>query len=187
MLRLMSALGKFVVAQLDPFHYPIPRKLASDPELGPWVIYLHKYLHQSWLKLGGSDDSISETTARDAYDSTMHAAAVQELHSRIDENERSSIYEQVSYATPLKTKVISNQTYISPGRELIKAKQGSTIKLHSNPSSDYYIYAHNGDGTLLEIDGNGRKINGHTKMYIRSKGNGVQIYYFIEDNEFIAI
>ena len=195
------------MTDLSPFHYPIPKKFLSDPELRPWVTYLHKHLQQTWVKLGGSEDAIETTVTRDAYDSTMYAAGLEEALRRIECLEKRNLYQPVneealkkiaelevkSLQEPsfpvklLSRKVISNEIYESSGNEFIKGKKGSVVKLPQNPQSDCVVYVNNGDGELLEIDGNGKKINGHDKAYIRRKGNGLQIYYFIEDNEYIAI
>jgi hypothetical protein len=38
----------------DPFILPVPRKLAEDPELGPYFLYLHKTLHDLTVPRGTS-------------------------------------------------------------------------------------------------------------------------------------
>jgi hypothetical protein len=179
-----------MVQKVDPFVYPIPKKILADPELRPYFEYFHRWAHDMWRRTGGSSDDVADTGLRETY------PWLQELNS---DDQQQNIYnvenitnQEVSYSveTPINkliTKTISNEIYTAVDNMFIKSKLGSTIKLPTNPANDCVIYAHNGDGTLLTIDGNGKKINGHDKLFIRQKGNGLQIYYFIEDNEYIAI
>jgi hypothetical protein len=117
----------------------------------------------------------------------MNAAAVQELAKRIDELEKESELEPFIPIKRLTPKTISNEIYVAADDMFISAKKTSTLKLPANPKSDCVIYAHNADGTTLTIDANGKNINGEKKALVRRKGNGLQIYYFIDSNEYIAI
>jgi len=179
-----------MVQQVAPFIYPIPKKFLSDPELRPYFEYFHRWAHDMWKRSGGSSDDVADTGLRETY------PWLQELNS---DDQQQTVYnvenvtkQQISYSieaptNKLTTKTISNEIYTAVDDMFIKGKNNSTVKLPLNPSNNSAIYVHNGDGTLLTIDGNGKKINGNDKLFIRKKGNGLQIYYFIEDNEYIAI
>lgn len=43
---------------VDPFVIPIPQKWLNDPELGPTVQYLWKFLYDMWQRSGGGNDAI---------------------------------------------------------------------------------------------------------------------------------
>jgi hypothetical protein len=177
---------------VDPFIHPIPRKLQADPELRPFFEYFVKWAHQMWKRTGGGEDSVADAGLRETYpwlqeNNPGQFESAQSLYTQQTVNNNVFNYPVEQEVKKLTTKTISNEIYTSPNNMFIKAKLKSTIKLPANPSRDCVIYAHNGDGTLLTIDGNGKKINGHDKLFVRRKGNGLQIYYFIEDNEYIAI
>jgi hypothetical protein len=45
--------------KVDPFIVPLPRKLASDVELGPYFTYLNKFLHDLWTRTGAGTDTVA--------------------------------------------------------------------------------------------------------------------------------
>lgn len=47
---------------VDPFVIPIPQKWLTDPELGPTVQYLWKFLYDMWQRSGGGTDAIYSVT-----------------------------------------------------------------------------------------------------------------------------
>lgn len=181
---------------VDPFIYPLPRKIQDDPELRGFFEYFVKWAHQIWKRTGGGDDLISDTGTRESYPWILDDQKIDEPRSLYpsfgSDNQKKdsldSIYPQQTFdVKEITAKTISNQIYTAVDNMFIKSKLGSTIKMPATPSFDCVIYAHNGDGTLMTIDGNGKKINGKDKIAISQKGNGVQVYYFIEDDEYIAI
>jgi len=44
------------MARVDPFVIQWPRKWTSDPEIGPVVQYLNRFLHDMFIRSGGSID-----------------------------------------------------------------------------------------------------------------------------------
>lgn len=48
------------MAQVDPL-YPVPAKLANDPEAGPYFQFLHRFLHDLWNRTGGGNDLVDST------------------------------------------------------------------------------------------------------------------------------
>ena len=179
---------------VDPFIHPIPRKIQSDPELRPFFEYFVRWAHDMWKRSGGGDDLISDAGTRESYpwvlDETDTYSNIYPMFGSDSQSQDfiKNLYPQDTLEIKsLIRKIISNEIYTSAGDEFIKCKNKSTVKLPLNPSSDCIIYVHNGDGTLLTIDGNGKTINGDKKKFLTQKGSGLQIYYFIEDNEYIAI
>lgn len=172
-----------------------PRKWLNDPEIAPAIRYLDRFLHD-FKRV--TETNIVNTINRDGYDSTIGMVfgepgfrdEYSDPYSSVNkvESVQENYYtDQSINVRKLTAKVISNQTYTVVDNMFIKAKLGSIIKMPTTPSSDCVIYVHNGDGTLLTIDGNGKTINGDKKKFLRQKGSGLQIYYFIEDDEYIAI
>lgn len=184
------------MANVDPFIHPIPPKILADPQLRPFFEYFVRWAHDMWVRSGGGNDLVSDTGTRESYPWVLdeqQGGDSSNIYPMFGSDPQpqdliGSLYAQDTFEVKsLIRKIISNETYTSAGDEFIKCKNTSTIKLPANPSSDCIVYVHNGDGTLLTIDGNGKTINGDKKKFLRRKGSGLQIYYFIEDNEYIAI
>jgi hypothetical protein len=104
-----------------------------------------------------------------------------------EETGQNDYTDQIVYVKPLTTKTVDGGIFTTTSNMFIKGKNSATVKLPENPSEDCTLFIHNLDGTLITISGNGRKINSHDELKITRKGNGLQIYYFIEDDDYIAI
>lgn len=50
------------MAQVDPFIQPIPSKWSSDSELRAYIEYLHRFLHDIWIRTGGANDAVDGTS-----------------------------------------------------------------------------------------------------------------------------
>tara|TARA_R110000803_G_scaffold210685_4_gene283236 strand:- start:6570 stop:6866 length:297 start_codon:yes stop_codon:yes gene_type:complete len=48
------------MANVDPFVIQWPTQWVQDPEIGPVVQYLNRFLHDLWIRTGGGDDIISD-------------------------------------------------------------------------------------------------------------------------------
>lgn len=48
------------MANVDPFVIQWPRAWTDDPEIGPVVHYLNRFLHDLFIRSGGGDDLIEE-------------------------------------------------------------------------------------------------------------------------------
>lgn len=46
------------MAEVDPFIQPIPVQFQGDRELRAYYEYLHRFLHDIWVRTGGGDDAI---------------------------------------------------------------------------------------------------------------------------------
>lgn len=53
------------MADVDPFIQPIPTSFNSDRELRAYFEYLHRFLHDLWVRTGGTTDSIEESQLED--------------------------------------------------------------------------------------------------------------------------
>ena len=46
------------MSNLDPFVVEWPAKWVQDPEIGPVLVYLNRFLHDLFLRTGGGEDLI---------------------------------------------------------------------------------------------------------------------------------
>lgn len=195
------------MTDLSPFHYPIPKKFLSDPELRQWVTYLHKHLQQTWVKLGGSEDAIETTVVRDAYDSTMYASGLEEAFRRIECLEKRNLYQPVneealkkiselenglSYGESpkikeLTTKTIDREEFTATDFMFVNATNNSTLTLPANPVTNS-IVIFTKDATRFKLKGNGKKVNGSFSDIVFYKERlARQVHYFIDVDEWFFI
>ena len=53
------------MADVDPFVVQWPRQWLEDPEIGPVVVYLNRFLHDLFLRTGGGTDEIAAGAVRE--------------------------------------------------------------------------------------------------------------------------
>ncbi len=70
---------------VDPFVIPIPAKWARDPDLGPTVQYLWKFLYDLWQRTGGGNDAISDIEDSALYDVGIKGAEIAEINKQLEE------------------------------------------------------------------------------------------------------
>jgi len=66
------------LASVDPFVIQWPKKWTEDPEIGPVIHYLNKFLHDLWLRSGGSDDAIESGSDPDIINNLANLNAIQQ-------------------------------------------------------------------------------------------------------------
>lgn len=153
------------MAKVDPYISRIPRSFLEDPDTRSWAIYLNRFLHDMWIRTGGGEDLVGEsseaTTALDDGISTMILP---------DDFEARSI----------------TSDYTANDYDFINATRAVTIKLPKYPKPRSRVIIRNGDGTLIKLNGNGRTLNGERSGSLRRKGTSITFHYFIETNEWFA-
>lgn len=179
---------------VDPFVIPIPRKFSNDPELKPYFNYLHKFLHDIRNRTGGGDDAISNTVIREAYpwledysdldDKTgsLYGVSI----SDVDGLEAALLYAGQSQEIPSFRAVTVNENYTALPYDFINAKSRASIRFPAQPAENDVIIVRNGDGTLIDLDGNNKNINGSKKGYLKRKGTAIHFHYFIDTDEWFA-
>ena len=50
------------MSNVDPFIYSLPKAFREDPELHAWGDYLTQFLRELWVRSGGSEDVIGDTS-----------------------------------------------------------------------------------------------------------------------------
>jgi hypothetical protein len=78
----------------------------------------------------------------------------------------------------------SNYTMLS--FDFVNAKNGVTLKFPPLPGANDLVKARNGDGIMIRLDGNGKKLNGKNEEFLRRKGELIEWQYFIETDEWFA-
>ena len=182
------------MTQVDPFIHPIPPKIQNDPELRPFFEYFVRWAHDMWVRSGGGNDLIDSAAKRESYAWDLNNSTDKQDEPIFNwdvnnalEKQNTTQYNVERVEKEIITKTILNETYTSVGNEFVVCKGKCTVKLPENPGENCVVYIHNYDNEMVSIEGNGREINQNDMLFIRRKGNGLQIYYFIDDNEYIAI
>ena len=73
------------MANVDPFTIAWPQKWANDPQIEPVLTYLNMFLHDLWIRTGGSDDAIAETQLGELYEPGIRPAWGSKLEKRLNE------------------------------------------------------------------------------------------------------
>lgn len=113
------------MAQVDPFIQPIPKKILQDPEVRDYFQYLHRFLHDLWVRTGGGDDQINNLGVRELYpyQSTEEATSTDltNLYSvGVSDSSKKEYYS-----------VSSNHT--TTGNEIIEATAELSVTLNTTP------------------------------------------------------
>ena len=67
------------MSNVDPFVVQWPRKWTDDPEIGPVIDYLNRFLHDIFIRTGGGDDIIAT-----AIQTPVEAqASIEEIRQRL--------------------------------------------------------------------------------------------------------
>lgn len=167
-----------MTTNVDPFIQPIPQKFMDDPELRAWCEYLHNHLFQQWTRTGGSEDVISNISIEERYawDLSVNFAREESLN-----------LPQVSTEQPKEFNAVSTSVnYTACDYDFINAKNTSKVTLPKYPQENAVVIIRNGDGTKIDIDGNGKKINNENTGRIYRKGTALTLQYFINDDEWFA-
>tara|TARA_R110000824_G_scaffold76487_8_gene193738 strand:+ start:88 stop:378 length:291 start_codon:yes stop_codon:yes gene_type:complete len=52
-----------MVTQVDPFLIPIPKSLVQDKETRAYFEYMNRFLHDMWVRSGGSSDDLANVSS----------------------------------------------------------------------------------------------------------------------------
>jgi len=82
--------------------------------------------------------------------------------------------------------ITKNSNYTMLSFDFVNAKRGVIIKFPPYPGVNDLVKTRNGDGTMIPLDGNGKKLNGKNKEFLRKEGELIEWQYFIETDEWFA-
>jgi hypothetical protein len=164
--------------KVDPFIQPIPSRFANDRELRSYYEYLHKHLHDLWVRTGGSEDVIANADVQEKFPWELAAKPEETVIGVIDfpVQVQADSYRAVTVTT----------NYTSLDFDYINAKSRATITLPEYPKDNSVVIIRNGDGSEIGLNGNGRLINGFSTGKLRRQGTALTLQYFIDDNEWFA-
>lgn len=151
------------MASVDPFVIPIPRQFLEEQETREFFEYFVRWAHDLWVRTGGGTDEIESADVREKYAWVLGQLS----EPRINTVSASSNYTALDY-------------------DFVNATSSATITLPLYPADGAFVIIRNGDGTRIGLDGNGRNINGSSTGSLARKGTAIELYYFIDDNEWFA-
>lgn len=177
------------MANVDPFVVRWPSEWVTDPEIGPVVHYLNKFLHDIWVRTGGGSDAISNVTNSETYETSMAAGQFVALHEDSEQLE-SEIYappaptdQELDEYTDVKRyrSVKTSANYTAVDHDFVEANNGAVIYADTKPGADDVIIVANGDGSTVRFDANGNNImytSLDTCMDIQRQGTTITFQWF---------
>jgi len=171
---------------VDPLLVPIPKDFLARKDHREFFERLIRTVDQLRQRTGGATDEVAETGTRETYPWIID----EPIQENIELNHHTNI-EEVHYHfdSPFRVfnAVSTNTSYTANNWDWINAKNGAPITLPAYPEVNSEVIIRNGDGSLIQLKGNGRLINGSSTGELRRKGTCIKFKYFIDDNEWFAI
>ena len=165
------------MAEVDPRLGQIPKELLEDREVRLYFEDLERFLHDIWIRTGGGNDEIANLDIRESYPWPTGLQA-----SDID---KAFNFPQPTNE-PIFRAVTATQSYTANDYEFINDKGNSTITLVKYPVENSVIIIRNGDGSNINLSGNGKTINGSLTGILRREQTAIELYYFIDSDEWLA-
>lgn len=167
------------MVKVDPFIAPIPKKILNDPELKPFFEYFVRWAHDTWVKIGGATDPISENSTRESYPWSLDANIPQITPSP-------TLFDT---STNIRTfnNVTATKNYTALPWDWINAKKKSTITFPEFPADGDEIIVRNGDDFNIGLNANGKKINGSSTGIIRDKYSSIRFKFSLVEDEWFAV
>lgn len=191
------------MTNVDPFVIKWPTAWENDPEIGPAVNYLNRFLHDLWQRTGGGVDVVSDVIGSESYETSTSNGQYISLHEE-QENLDGEVY------IPPELAVYDDGIYIRPAnnvcdhepileaqfnarsvmvdtdavnKDFIEATRGATIRADKYPGANDTITVANGDGSTIRFDGNGNNIlytDIGACVDIQRKGTSITFKWFDE-------
>lgn len=181
---------RLALSDVDPFVIQWPNAWLTDPEIGPVVQYLNRFLHDLWVRTGGGTDIISEVTGSESYETSTGNGQYISLHEA-QENIDGEIYIPPPQTHHEDEPILEAQFFarttdsdtLAVDRDFIEATNNAVIKADKCPGANDLIKIANGDGSTIRFDGNGNNImytSLHGCMDIQRKGTSITFQWFDE-------
>ena len=169
-----------MVTKVDPFLHPVPPELLQNRETREFFEYFVRWAHDMWVRSGGGNDDIANAQIEESFpwdlsdNSGVYSANVSMLYPAHD-------------SQPNGLRAVSVSTdYTALPFEFVNATLSATVTFPQNPQENDIIVIRNGDGSTINIDGNGRTINGSLTGTLAREGTAIEFYYFIGSDEWLA-
>jgi len=167
------------MARVDPFVIQWPQKWVEDPEIGPVINYLNRYLHDLFIIVtGGTGDSlIEDQNVRESFPWPLNQLA-----------EETKEFTYPSIQIPLKSfnNITVRTNYTAVSFDFINAINGGTITFPKYPNENDVIIVRNGNGKIVSLNGNGKNLNGSPTGKLFRKSTSIEFHYFIDTDEWFA-
>lgn len=185
------------MTDVDPFVIKWPSAWLTDPEIGPVVQYLNRFLHDLWLRTGGGDDAISEVQIGELYETGIESATVTELEQELNDYDFYTLPEPEDVDEPNYTtervwhKRIVNSETNAADHGIYMVGDGAKINLPVYPDTDSDLIIINRDDMTITVDGNGNdiKVKSTTTSSVKwsSAGKSIHFYWFEDGPYWVAI
>ena len=147
---------------------------------------LERILQQIYRRIGGPidsvDDNLEESSANENQISHIYGL-VAELSNAVSDLAADSVGQAVDVG--FRAVTISG-SYTAVDHDFINAKLGGTITLPKYPEENTIVIIRNGDFSNIKLSLNGKSINGSSTGEIQQKGTALDIYYFIDSDEWLV-
>ena len=141
----------------------IPKQFFDNREMRDYFEQKDIIIFQMWQRMGGNFDLI---------------AANQNLTKGYDWN--------VGEAKPDFRAVTASADYTMLTFDFVNAKNSATITFPQYPEANSVIIVRNGDGSEINLDGNGKNMNGESTGLLTKESTAIEFYYFIDSDEWFA-
>ncbi len=168
-----------IMANADPFVVQWPSKWLEDPEIGPVITYLNRYLHDLFIiTTGGTGNSI----VADAVIAEKYPWPTAQPFDELKEFEYPALIPEIKQFNAVTT----STSYTAIDHDFINAKANALITFPKYPEENSVIIIRNGDGSTITLDGNGKNMNNSSTGKIHQKGTSIEFHYFIDSDEWFA-
>lgn len=186
------------MTDVDPFVIKWPTAWERDPEIGPVIHYLNRFLHDLWTRTGGGDDAVAEVQIGELYETGIESATVTELEHDLNdydfepqqEHDDTEEQWQPEYQRVWDKRRISSNTYASD-YSMLSVSGAKTVYLPEYPDINSEIVVINEDGSGITVDGNNNKIKirstTDSSVNWSSAGQSINFYWFEDGPWWVAI
>jgi hypothetical protein len=141
----------------------IPKQFFDNPEARGYFEQKDTIIFQMWQRLGGNTDLVDE-----------------------NQNLIKGFAWPLGNAKKDFRAVTITDDYTMLPFDFVNVTGGSKITFPEYPQESDVIIIRKANGVTVELDGNGRTMNGETTGQIHNDGTAIEFYYFISTDEWFA-
>ena len=167
------------MANVDPFVIQGPRKWLQDPEIGPAVVYLNRFLHDMFLRSGGGNDAIADEGIKELYPWVPSPED--------DFNEFKSLFPQVMQNGKSFEVIAVTADHTTSGNEILICNNASiiTVTLNATPDDEEEVIIKRRGATVKVAAV--KEIDGETNKTIAIRYDSPHLIFTAEANEYSII
>jgi len=178
----------WAVSNLDPFVVEWPTKWVQDPEIGPVVTYLNRFVNDLFLRSGGGDDAIVETQIVELYEPGIQTGNYEELLEELELDVEMLGGQGFDPSQLLPSVTVESAAYTTAGSITVIATSNITVTLNASPDTGETVTIKRATtaGTVT-IDGNGKNIDGASTHTLILNYESRNILYVTETDEWLIV